>query len=565
MSFRSTQVLKWDKFNMKELEDRIRKARMEKKIFVVFSGYEKIRESLLKRGWLEKIPDHRLYLISPTSEKFALGMLMKTTPFNFIWQRKTRPLKNVKDLNPCTNSIVRQRYMDFTTKDGINNCADNFKWNFIEGHTDLTYQRSHILSDKAMREEFSKDFRRTTLTNYILFLDCFMFIDNEIDFFFTISRKGISVDSIDFALKKVEDLIAEDKKVDYDDDHEKILLKFTKHEMELLDEIRQIINGTKRFKLLSHFDYSILRLQIDECALKILSHWPYLKYDGFKNVWIVKLIGSSSGYNVTVMNNEDKILKATENISHRYIVQKYVERPLIIHKRKFDIRVYVMTFIRNGFVDIWLYKDCYAKFCTKPFSLDNLDKSVHVSNYAVQKQFMNQQDSVPNAKENMWSLSQLIEYFTSTGHQYIWDEVIYPGIKKNLLAVIIASLEATELEVNNFELNGADFMIAYDYQPVLIEINSVPALYFSRTVVEMITNKLLEDVVKVVVDYRDDRKASTGDFELIHTHKIPQIQNFTPDLSINSVRLNHHIERTKSWKEKIISDISEDRNVVDVN
>lgn len=200
------------------------------------------------------------------------------------------------------------------------------------------------------------------------------------------------------------------------------------------------------------------------------------------------------------------------------------EKPLIVHNRKFDMRIYFITFIRDGFVDVWLYKDCYVKFSTPEFRLDNLDRSIHVTNYAVQKHFMNPLETVANAKENMWSLSQLIEYFESIDKANVWSSQIYPGIKKNLLAVILASLEDTELTVNNFELNGADFMIGFDYEPVLIEINSKPALYFSRTVIEMITDRLLGDVVKVTVDYQRDSSASTGDFELIHSFEIPFVE-----------------------------------------
>jgi len=205
---------------------------------------------------------------------------------------------------------------------------------------------------------------------------------------------------------------------------------------------------------------------------------------------------------------------------------------LLIHRRKFDIRIYFLTFIRDGFVDVWLYRDCYIKFSTPVFNLNNLDCSVHVTNYAVQKNFMNSRDCVPNAVENMWPLVELKKYFESVGAADVWDGQIYPGIKKNILAVISASLDETELHVNNFELNGADFMIGYDFEPVLIEINWIPDLYFSKVVVEMITKKLLEDVIKVVVDYQRDPKSKTGDFELIHTFEVPLVLNELNDLKI---------------------------------
>lgn len=218
-----------------------------------------------------------------------------------------------------------------------------------------------------------------------------------------------------------------------------------------------------------------------------------------------------------------------------------LENLLLIHKRKFDLRIYFMTFIRDGFVDVWLYKDCYVKFSTKPFRLDNFDRSIHLTNFSVQKYYFNPEDSVPGAKENMWSLSQLINHFESIEKPDVWKDQIYEGIKKNLLAVITASLGAIELNINNFELNGADFMIGFDYEPILIEINSNPALFLSNYQQELITNRLLEDVV----NHRNDHQSPTGDFELIYTHRIPQVMEKCPDLAIECKQIEQHSARYK--------------------
>lgn len=183
------------------------------------------------------------------------------------------------------------------------------------------------------------------------------------------------------------------------------------------------------------------------------------------------------------------------------------------------------------------------------FTLDNLHRSVHVTNYAVQKHFMNPQDLVPNAMENMWPLSELLKYFESIEKHHVWQNLIFPGIKKNILAVVSASLECTEMTTNNFELNGADFMIGSDFKPILIEINSVPALYFSKVVVEMITKKLLEDVIRVVVDRQRDPEALTGSFELIHSFQIPTVANELADLSIDGKKIESYSARVRSQPE----------------
>ena len=72
---------------------------------------------------------------------------------------------------------------------------------------------------------------------------------------------------------------------------------------------------------------------------------------------------------------------------------------------------------------------------------------------------MNSSYKVPGANENMWTLNQFIDYLQTIDKPRLWETEIYPSIKKMLLGVILPSLEGTELDHNNFELNGADFMV----------------------------------------------------------------------------------------------------------
>lgn len=85
-------------------------------------------------------------------------------------------------------------------------------------------------------------------------------------------------------------------------------------------------------------------------------------------------------------------------------------------------------------------------------------------------------------------------------------------------------------------INFYPLQISFDFEPILIEINSVPALFFSKTVVELITNKLLEDVIKVIIDFTGDPEAFTGEFELVYTHEIPKVKNYA-ELSIIGKKL----------------------------
>ena len=96
----------------------------------------------------------------------------------------------------------------------------------------------------------------------------------------------------------------------------------------------------------------------------------------------------------------------------------------------------------------------------------------------------------------MWLLKEFQNFLNTLNQGDIWKEKIYIQIKKNLLAVILASLEDTHLETNMFELNGADFLVGFDFDPILLEINANPDLTFTTRTTRDICPRVQEDLVK---------------------------------------------------------------------
>lgn len=101
-----------------------------------------------------------------------------------------------------------------------------------------------------------------------------------------------------------------------------------------------------------------------------------------------------------------------------WVVMKYIENPLLIFNRKFDIRVWVVVASWNPFRVYW-YKNCYVRFSGKDYDAKNIgNQFIHLTSNAINSKMLKIGDdkNFDKLPENMWYLSQLQEFLNEKYH-----------------------------------------------------------------------------------------------------------------------------------------------------
>ncbi|XP_067620997.1 tubulin glycylase 3A [Eurosta solidaginis] len=531
---------------LNELRRRAQEAVKQNKTFTIRGSFHSVRNALVSRGWIEKLDLHRKQIpngvCQVTYDDLAQGLpkrkpgetrrqyvtkcernimsrFLEHMPIDFLWTNRKEKCDYIDQAKNPGMIINKFHRAPFTSKEGLCAQLKDFHWFYEEGMSELYFPRCYNVWSLEELSEFIDNFKLTA---------CIAFVRLVVDRY---RRKGLDAifstmgtvpyNSIDFALKRCGEYLdsCQHKDIDLDEltrvwEHEWDVF-FHQHQQVVLEEAKIFTEPTRAP------EYTIkASIQLLE---SVQTFWPQYTLDGYQNFWIVKPANKCRGRGIQLMDNLKKILVLVNpsiGSKSRYVVQKYIERPLTIHHTKFDIRQWFLITNVQPLV-VWMYKESYLRFSSQEYSLTNHHESVHLTNHAIQKKYNNGRRDKRLPIENMWDCYSFQAYLRQIGKQDMWQERIYPGMKKAIVGTMLSSQENMDRRANTFELFGADFMICEDYYPWLIEINSSPDLGATTSVTARMCPQCLEDVIKVVIDRRMDPKADMGKFELIYRQVVP--------------------------------------------
>ncbi|CAH2066184.1 unnamed protein product, partial [Iphiclides podalirius] len=540
---------------LKKLADAAMK---ERRVFMIKGGgFPAVRKALLDRGWIEKYESHKVrhppVNVDPKKasdkeltkvERMILYKFMEHHSVDFLWTTK----RDKYDWLLSNKEVIISRFCRsiFTTKEGLTTSLTQMHWYTEPGIALTNFPRCYNIHNSENLEEFIDDFRITACISLVKWF-CKTFQTNNVEKQ-VMDHGKVPLTAIEFAINRINEHVTFYSHRDIDD-FEDQSQHIWEHEWDqFLTHHYLLVHEKAKFLPDGAVNIRQLEKKAGKALAAVTKFWPQIDIDGVLNIWIVKPGNKCRGKGIQLMNNIKDIVGLI-NIpaqKNRYVVQKYIETPLVIYNTKFDIRQWFLITNCQP-LTIWIYKDSYLRFSSQIFSLSNYHESVHLTNNAVQTKYKNNGDrdkALPD--ENMWDCHTFKAYLRQIGKYELWDTKIYPGIKQSLIGAMLACQESMDKRQSSFELYGADFMLTDDFTPWLIEINSSPDLAPTTSVTARLCPQCLEDVIKVVLDRRHNVDADTGTFELAYRQTIPKAPAYLGlSLCINGKRLHKKIKERK--------------------
>ncbi|EAR91279.1 tubulin-tyrosine ligase family protein (macronuclear) [Tetrahymena thermophila SB210] len=184
---------------------------------------------------------------------------------------------------------------------------------------------------------------------------------------------------------------------------------------------------------------------------------------------------------------------------NQFVIQKYIERPLLINQRKFDIRVWVLV-TQN--MDVLIFKQGYLRMSSEVYDITDLQNPfIHLTNNAVQQHSKNY-GKFENGNQMSFEDFQIFLDKTFPSKNISLKDKIIPKMEEE----IKLSLQSVRNKLNMnqrpncFEIFGYDFIIDELFNVWIIEVNTNPCIEESSPILKILLPRMLDDAFKLTID-----------------------------------------------------------------
>ncbi|KAH6563675.1 hypothetical protein BASA62_008391 [Batrachochytrium salamandrivorans] len=252
------------------------------------------------------------------------------------------------------------------------------------------------------------------------------------------------------------------------------------------------------------------------------------------SVWIMKPTDKARGIGIFIIkklaqikkwSRDNKMQWSYANCKDTYVVSRYIDCPLLIGSKKFDLRLYVLVTSWRPLV-VYRYAQGFCRFCAVKYNCDveDLDNHfMHLTNVSIQKYG----EDYNETNGGKWHFRNLLLYL-----QAVRGREATSKLSHEIDSIIVNSLRAVQGIMTNekhcFECYGYDIIIDENLRPWLIEVNASPSLSATTESDRSMKHCLINDIINLVVpdDFLEARatkgnptansKKDLGDFILLH-------------------------------------------------
>ena len=218
-------------------------------------------------------------------------------------------------------------------------------------------------------------------------------------------------------------------------------------------------------------------------------------------MWIMKPTSKSQGKGIFIINKLAQVKKWANSQLNKaqrdaYVISRYINDPLLIGGKKFDLRIYVLVTSYRP-LKVYVYRHGFARFTTVNYSneagdIDN--ELMHLTNVAIQKH----SDGYSHSHGGKWSLRNLKLYVEGTRGAEAATKLM-----ADIGWSILHSLKACQNVLINdrhcFECYGYDVMVDTALKPWLLEVNASPSLSTTTPTDKALKTALIGDVLDIVL------------------------------------------------------------------
>ncbi|KAG0167319.1 hypothetical protein DFQ28_005184 [Apophysomyces sp. BC1034] len=276
-------------------------------------------------------------------------------------------------------------------------------------------------------------------------------------------------------------------------------------------------------KYLSKHPQSILAQAIPETWLFELDHVDYFEEamnevfeverdllanenDGTNHVFIIKPSMANKAAGIQVFNSLDQLRGIFEEDDsededadnedlmqvREWVIQRYVHKPLLVNKRKFHVRAYVLA---ASNIKVYLYRDMLALFALREYDIKRLsDPLAHLTNTCIQADEVDfdEQASV----RLFWQLEQ--QGIAKKDLESIFDQM--QQVLAGVFDACTSEMTTFQAAPNAFELFGIDFLVDEDKRVYFLEANAFPDFKQTGSELQHIIQELFEATTKTAIE-----------------------------------------------------------------